>query len=386
MLIPIPYNTDAPIYHAPIVTIGMIVVNVVVFALQCAYPEQAEPFKLQLGEGLHPIQWLSNNFMHVGVFHLLGNMIFLWTFGMVVEGLIGSWKYLAIYLAICLIDGVCVQTAMLSHEPVKCLGASSVIFGLMALCLIWTPESILFCVILVIRFVHFFEVRIKVFVGLYIAYQILILFLRGGAISSELLHMVGAIIGAVFGLVLLKTGWVDCDNFDIFSVLSGRHKLTPEELERLENEKPEVQKQKAEEAKKQWNVLLDTIRGAIRTRHAIPGYLVYGKMTREFPNKPLPEPEMIHLMQLLIDGKHKDESLDMIRQYLSLYTDKVALVRLKLAEILLNDNRPKAANRVLAQLDNVNLDDKQYRFYTKLKDKIALVGGTETYELDEGDF
>jgi hypothetical protein len=35
----VPIKTDAPIYHLPVVTIGMIVVNVVAFAAMFALPE-----------------------------------------------------------------------------------------------------------------------------------------------------------------------------------------------------------------------------------------------------------------------------------------------------------------------------------------------------------
>ena len=52
-----------------------------------------------LGDGIHPLQWLTNIFLHAGFFHLVGNMIFLWTFGFVVEGKLGWLPFTALYLA-----------------------------------------------------------------------------------------------------------------------------------------------------------------------------------------------------------------------------------------------------------------------------------------------
>ena len=87
MFVFFPYATDAPIYHRPIATIGLIVANILVFlAIGGSGSESSDPFWLVFGHGLHPFQWLSCNFVHGDVFHLAGNLIFLWVFGLVVEG------------------------------------------------------------------------------------------------------------------------------------------------------------------------------------------------------------------------------------------------------------------------------------------------------------
>ena len=91
-------GTDAPIYHKPFGTVGLIVVNV--------WPSSSSPRQatrtgtLLLGEGLHPLQWVTNVFMHLDPGHLIGNMIFLWSFGIVVEGKLGAAAFLAAYLGI----------------------------------------------------------------------------------------------------------------------------------------------------------------------------------------------------------------------------------------------------------------------------------------------
>jgi membrane associated rhomboid family serine protease len=85
----IPYSTDAPIYHWPITTVLLIAVIVLAFCGEVANPDQVSAFILAFGDGLHPLQWLTCNFMHADFFHIAGNMVFLWCFGLIVEGKLG---------------------------------------------------------------------------------------------------------------------------------------------------------------------------------------------------------------------------------------------------------------------------------------------------------
>src|SRR5437867_9548243 len=102
MIIIIPINTDAPIYHWPWMTLVLIAANCGVFFLtgHGADEEGCEGWLLRFGHGLHPVEWVANNFLHFGWLHLIGNMIFLWGYGIVVEGKLGWWRHLLVYLLI----------------------------------------------------------------------------------------------------------------------------------------------------------------------------------------------------------------------------------------------------------------------------------------------
>ena len=65
-----------------------------------AAPEELERFMLVWGDGIHPVQWVTSMFLHGGVLHLAGNMVFLWVFGLVVEGKLGTAKFVPLYLGI----------------------------------------------------------------------------------------------------------------------------------------------------------------------------------------------------------------------------------------------------------------------------------------------
>ena len=303
----LPYSTDAPIYYFPWMTIVLIVANGTTFAITMM-GLQSDGWLLTYGDGLHPVQWVAYNFLHFGPFHLIGNMFFLWAFGIVVEGKLGWWKFLALYLSIGILGGILIQTAMLGHVPRDHLsrqtvppfepnfpafggsvfaqdfgiedamddtdnddplppgmngnplnqagvidpdldpinddfpedpadtvttlpdsrdgagGASLIIYGLMAIVLVWAPRNEIHCVWIGLR-AGTFEFEYLYFCGFYIATEILsaVFSIRGFEVSSEIGHATGALIGFGFGTLLVKQNWVDCENWDLYSVMAGKH-------------------------------------------------------------------------------------------------------------------------------------------------------------------
>src|SRR3990172_3798648 len=86
-----PINTDAPIYHWPRATVGLIAVNVAALvAIRSGvlgdFDHVVARYGLVHGSGLKPWQWVTSNFVHRDWLHLAGNMLFLWGLGLVVEG------------------------------------------------------------------------------------------------------------------------------------------------------------------------------------------------------------------------------------------------------------------------------------------------------------
>ena len=199
-----PWNTNAPIYHLPAATIGLILINVAVyFAAVDVAPDDFKQWILAFGDGLHPLQWLTNNFLHADFWHLTGNMIFLWSFGLVVEGQLGWRRFLPLYLGMGVLYGLVLQVAMLGGEG-GAMGASGVIYSLLAIAMILAPNSELSCVLVVDRPQHV-EISIYVFAILYLAMQLVFAFFNEFAMSSEILHLTGAAIGGVAGVTMLKS-------------------------------------------------------------------------------------------------------------------------------------------------------------------------------------
>jgi membrane associated rhomboid family serine protease len=376
----VPYSTDAPVYHWPFTTVALIALNILVFVAEVFAPEQAESLFLLFGHGIHPIQWVTCNFLHGGIFHLLFNMFFLWTFGLIVEGKLGWYKTLFIYLGIGILHAAIVQTLMLGTKGAAC-GASAAIFGFMAICLVWAPENCIQCLFLLIVFPIFFDVRVSVLVGLFLALQILSLISSNMAMSSELLHVIGAAIGFPIAIWMLKKGHVDCENWDVFSVWSGRHKMTDEEWEEAQQRKANA-KFKGGEGQVPPNAALEQIRQILREEHPLLALKANQRMTREMPGWILPQPDLWNLIQALHRQKLWSESVLVMTEYLEHYSESAILVRLKLAQILaIEHHRPDQAMQELAKIEEEALDGRHREFLEKLRAKVKQLLGAPRPEI-----
>ena len=68
-------------------------------------------------------------------------MIFLWTFGFVIEGKLGWWAFTLIYLGLGFVESAGIQLLVRSEHAFAMMGSSTVIFGLLAICLVWAPGT-----------------------------------------------------------------------------------------------------------------------------------------------------------------------------------------------------------------------------------------------------
>src|SRR6266567_5372424 len=158
----IPYRADDvadPTDDLPVVTIGLIVVNFLVFFYELALGAQGSQidnfinaYSLVPCEYTHQCPliagtpspfWLtlfSSMFLHAGWAHILGNMLFLGVFGPHVENAMGRLRYLAFYFICGLAaNGLEIAFAQTSHVPG--LGASGAIAGVLGAFLLLFPTS-----------------------------------------------------------------------------------------------------------------------------------------------------------------------------------------------------------------------------------------------------
>ena len=365
----IPYGTNAPIYHWPIATLALIVANVLAFIVSAISPELATPHILAFGEGLRPLQWITCNFLHAGLLHLAGNMVCLWTFGMIVEGKLGWIKTLIVYLGIGLIENAFVQTMMLDSQG-GALGASGAIFGFMAICLVWAPENEIYCLFVVffqfwVR-ATYFEVKVITMVALFLLLQIVVALVTKMSMSSELLHLIGAAAGLPFAIIMLKTGLVDCEHWDLFSVIAGRHLMTDEE--RGEADWRDLEGQSTTPDDLPTDALLDQFRNVVREGNLPLALGVHRRLSSRRDGWTLPRRDMWNFIQELHKRNMWAESIPVMEDYLKHYKQGDSLMRLKLGQILLVEKRspPKVLN-VLARIDRSILSDEQRKLLAKLK-------------------
>jgi membrane associated rhomboid family serine protease len=379
----IPYNTDAPLYHYPIATVGLIAANVFIF-LGCtqAEPEQVIPWILVFGDGLHPLQWVSNNFLHADIIHLLGNMFFLWGFGLVVEGKLGWWRFLLLYFAIGAIYGAIIQIIMLGAEEGGALGASGVIFGLMAISLVWAPKNDMNCFLTFAFRATTVDVPITIFATIYLIWQGIAAWLTHFSMSSAILHLVGAGVGAVFGVVLFKLDLVDCEGWDLFAVWAGREgqrrepKATKRREAVIEEPPPEYQAQ----------ALTAALKARLEVGDAVGAAELYRKNREGHPEWRLDDADLMALVKALHKEKKHAASIGAMRDYVRQFPTKATRMRLKLADILIGvEQQPAKALKVLGRIDRSALTAELTPAYEKLVARAEKMRSKVFEMLDEGE-
>jgi len=405
----IPWGSDAPLYHWPVATVAMILANVLAFIGLLAMSQQLQEENfvrvfneiiLAHGNGLRPWQWITSNFMHGGIFHLLGNMFCLWGFGFVTEGKIGWWRFLLIYFGIGVTQCALEQTMMLWASEGGSLGASSIIYGLLAICMVWAPRNEMNCIALIFFRVAAFDIPLYALAILYFGIEILTTIFTGFSFGSSVLHMMGAGLGFGVGIVMLKKGWVDCEGWDLFNVWSGTENAEDEEekeaAQALVDQATEKRMQElhggagtlaAAETSAPLSLdefdpasdfdlstpdegnALESVREAIAADDPARAYKLY-KDDAAILSWQLPESELLQIIAAFHKKKMWSGSMPAMVEYLKNYTDRDTQVRLKLAQILLEiKKQPSKAIQILRKLDPSQLSEKQAATLTKLRSK-----------------
>jgi len=340
----IPYNTDAPLYHRPFATVGLIAANIAVFVALVESPN-IELWMLAFGQGLQPLQWISSLFLHAGIGHLLGNMLFLWVFGLVIEGKLGWWRFLLVYLGLGAFESAVTQLSMLHGEGFA-LGASGAIYGLLAMALVWAPRNEINCLGFWSFYVHFFDVPILWFAGGYVTLEVVFAWLGDFQMSSSMLHLAGAVPGFVLGIAMLKLGLVDCERWDIIAVWAGREGEDPhKERDR------ELAAEAERDRQARRNTALALFNSHIEQGRAAEAAALHRQMSERLDDWKATQEQLLCLIKAL----HKQElwslSVGPMAEYLERANDSAPRMRLKLAQILLvHENRPGRAVRVLSNI------------------------------------
>lgn len=381
-----PYSTDAPIYHWPFATGGLIVANVLVFVLMVSgVITDPDAWMLSFGDGLHAEQWLTSMFTHGGLEHLLGNMLFLWVFGLVVEGKLGWLRFLTCYLGIGISQSMLEQLVMLGYtgEVPGSLGASSAIFGLMAMAAVWAPKNeITFFYIILIR-TGTFEVSILVMAALYTGMELFWVILFGGGAGSSLLHLSGFAIGLPLGIVLLKRRIVDCEGWDFFHVWSGDYgafKKEPEPAEvfaKLDARNKDRDQQMLAGAKTQFVKYLQQGNVAAALK-------LYEKMKSVGGGLTLDRKELVAIIQALHTAKRWPDSAPIMAEYIARFPESADPMRINLAQICVTQLlRPGKALDLLKCVNLKKLPEQHVALAKKIAAKARQMELDGVLEVDD---
>ncbi|HXY30383.1 MAG TPA: rhomboid family intramembrane serine protease [Gemmatimonadaceae bacterium] len=212
-VIPLSDATRRPV-RFPIVTLGLIVANFVVFGFEIA---GGEPFVLRwaatpanIAAGGHWITLFTSMFLHGSWSHILGNMVFLWAFGPEVEDAMGSPRYLAFYLLGGLV-AMGAQIAMNLSSTAPNLGASGAIAAVMGAFLVTYPQDEIRVLLVILIFVRVAFIPAAVLIGVWFLTQLAnvgsVASVQGGGVAY-IAHVCGLLFGAAAGKLFERQGRV----------------------------------------------------------------------------------------------------------------------------------------------------------------------------------
>jgi membrane associated rhomboid family serine protease len=217
----IPIRDENPTRRFPAVTVGLIAANILVFVYQVSLgPVRGEELVFHRGlipalvwefPGLEPLSavsvastFVSSMFLHGGLLHLLGNMLFMWVFGDNVEDRMGRGRFLAFYL-LCGLAAAATQIAALPDSRIPMVGASGAISGVMGAYMILYPGARVLTVIPIFIFLHFVRLPAIFVLGIWFLFQVLSSAMSGSETGGVawFAHIGGFVAGLVLVVMLV---------------------------------------------------------------------------------------------------------------------------------------------------------------------------------------
>lgn len=188
-------------------------------------------------------QLVGNVMLHSDIFHLLGNMLFLWIFGNAVCALVGNLSYFFVYIFL----GICASASHLIFDGHPAIGASGAINGIVGMTIIFFPVNKLHSIFLFSipgLFIRAGKFAVKTYwmIAYWFVFDIAGVLLGGGHIAYWA-HVGGFTAGIAIGFIILKLEMFETYDTTILDIISGnapaveRDMMTIEELERQEQQR-----------------------------------------------------------------------------------------------------------------------------------------------------
>ncbi len=191
----LPLRDENPTRRFPAVTILLVAFNSLIFLVQAFSHQglgyyvqrmglipyeithfQSLPYLPRLSPGL---TLLTSMFLHGSLFHLLGNMLYLWIFGNNIEDYLGSIRFIFFYLLVGLAASL-TQIAFSPNSRVPMIGASGAIAGVLGAYLLLFPGARVMTLVFLFVFIRVIPIPAAYVLGFWFAAQVLNIGLGGG--------------------------------------------------------------------------------------------------------------------------------------------------------------------------------------------------------------
>lgn len=223
----VPLRDENPTQIIPYITYGLIALNIMVFGYELSLSSgqlslflqqwAVVPIELTTSFGsLSPVdlgEWgtlLTSQFLHGGLLHVAGNMLYLWIFGNNVEEQLGRVRFLVFYL-VCGALAVLTQWFFNPLSVVPSLGASGAIAGVMGAYIFRFPQVRILTLVPIGIYLTTLRIPALLYLGFWFVQQAfygvasldtsLTIGMEGGGIAYWA-HAGGFIFGAILGPLL----------------------------------------------------------------------------------------------------------------------------------------------------------------------------------------
>ena len=213
----IPLKDNIPTRTFPIITLGLVFVNIIIFAWQHIMLNPPAGAMMFTYFGLVPKEFMTSfisrhdllpynimtiftsMFLHGGFLHIIGNMLYLFIFGNNIEDRLGHPGFLVFYIA----SGICAALFQLFYDPsseVPMIGASGAVSGVLGAYLVCYPYARIKTLLIIIVFIKVVDIPAILLLTAWFFMQFLYANVDGIAWYA---HIGGFIFGLVFAILFL---------------------------------------------------------------------------------------------------------------------------------------------------------------------------------------
>ena len=200
-------DADRRLVRLPVMTIFIIAINVVVFLMELAggqsFIERWAVVPAEIASGAGYVTILTAMFMHAGLAHIAGNMVFLWAFGPQIEDAMGSIRYAVFYLLGGLIATVA-QVVVAPASTIPNLGASGAIAAVLGAFLITYPRDRIRTLIFLGWFINITVIPALILVGLWFLIQLFSALGALATVQSGGVAYMAHVGGFIFGMLTCR--------------------------------------------------------------------------------------------------------------------------------------------------------------------------------------
>jgi membrane associated rhomboid family serine protease len=220
----IPLRDSTRSNSIPYVNLFLIGLNIAVFVYQLSLNERTA-FEFIYNYGVIPTKYtsvpiiqtlitnpiyffplLSSVFMHGGLLHIIGNMLYLWVFGDNIEDRFGHFRYLIFYLSV-VVAGHIAHIASHPSSDIPTIGASGAVAGILGAYFLAFPKAKVLTLVPLFIFFTIIEVPALIFLFLWFVLQLingLTIFGNEGAQTVAWWAHIGGFIGGALLYNLFK--------------------------------------------------------------------------------------------------------------------------------------------------------------------------------------